>query len=77
MLLEAGADPNPIENLDGIFWGEMTPMGRFNRLRKLSPLYICRRLECFLEDRSRGKEDVRNKIEAMLLEFGAEEFVRT
>jgi len=79
-LLKAGADPNDTGNNDGIFWGKGTLMSRFNHLRNASPLYICRNFECIFQDGSyakRYREEGLRKIEAILLQYGAEAFLRS
>jgi hypothetical protein len=73
-LLNAGADPNDTGNSDGIVWEMGTLMSRFNHLHNASPLYICRNFEC---TRKRAIEKDLKKIEATLLQYGAEAFLRT
>jgi len=74
-LLKAGADPNGTGDSDGIFWDEGTLMSRFNDLHNASPLYICRNFECIFEGRNKEK-DLR-KVKAILLQYGAEAFLRS
>jgi hypothetical protein len=76
-LLKAGADPNDTGNSDGIVWERGTLMSRFNHLHNASPLHICRNFKCI----SKGyaieiREKDLKKIEAILLQYGAEEFLR-
>lgn len=76
-LLKAGVDPNDTGNSDGIFWEKGTLMSRFNHLHNASPLYICRNFECIFRDAiKREKEKDLGKIEAILLQYGAEAFLR-
>ena len=77
MLLKAGADPNDTGKGDGVFWEKGTLMSRFNHLHNASPLYICRNFECIFRDAiKREKEKDLGKIEAILLQYGAEAFLR-
>lgn len=74
-LLEAGAGPNNAGNSNGIIWKEeYTLMNRFIHLYKSSPLYICRNFECVFGPVLRFGEENQRKIEAILLQYGAEEF---
>lgn len=76
-LLKAGADPNYTGNTNGIVWEEGTFMGRFNHLRNISPLYICRNFDCIIKMgylKDERKQNV-NMIEAALLECGAIEML--
>jgi hypothetical protein len=78
-LLKAGADPNGTGNSDGVFWEKGTLMSRFNHLHNASPLYICRNFKCIFEEdylTEKREKDLR-KIEAILLQYGAEAFVRS
>jgi hypothetical protein len=77
-LLKAGADPNDTGNSDGVFWEEGTLMSRFNHLHNASPLYICRNFECIFKDHvRRDREGDLKDIEAILLQYGAEAFLRS
>ena len=71
-LLEAGANPNPIEQSNGIAWKHGTHMSRYNYLHGVSPLYIFRRYThtgLVRETRMDSK-----RIEAILLQYKAEEY---
>jgi hypothetical protein len=76
-LLKAGADPNDTGYSDGIFWEKDSLMSRFNHLHNASPLYICRNFECIFERFSKEREEGLGKIEAILLQYGAEAFLRS
>ena len=76
-LLEAGADPNDTGDRDGIVWEKGTLMSRFNHLNNASPLHICRKSGGLFEGGLRAsREKKRRKIEAILLQYGAEAFLR-
>jgi len=75
-LLNAGADPNDTGNSDGIVWEKDTLLSRFNHLHNASPLYICRNFEC-KSTHKREREKNLKMIEATLLQYGAEAFLRT
>jgi hypothetical protein len=75
-LLNAGADPNDTGNSDGIVWEKDTLLSRFNHLHNASPLYICRNFECKSTRKGKREKDLKN-IEATLLQYGAEAFLRT
>jgi hypothetical protein len=79
-LLKAGADPNGTGSSDGISWEENTLMNRLNHLHSANPLHICRHFKCVYADmderREEREEDVK-RIEAILLEYGAEEILRS
>ena len=71
-LLKAGADPNPIEQSNGVAWARGTSMSRFNGLWGASPLYICRQF-----DHSGLLGEVKmelEQIEAILLQYGAKSY---
>jgi hypothetical protein len=76
-LLEAGADPNDTGDSNGITWENNTLMGQFNHLRNASPLHVNRNFECTwkaeTQEEKRTEED-KHRIEAMLLDYGAEDF---
>lgn len=72
MLLKAGADPNDTGNTDAIVWGEGTPMNSwFKQLHNASPLSICRHFDC--SDVTNRTEADREKVEEILLQYGAKE----
>jgi hypothetical protein len=76
-LLNAGADPNDTGNSDGIVWEMGTLLSRFNHLHNASPLYICRNFECILKGLLKDEREKNlKKIEATLLQYGAEAFLR-
>jgi hypothetical protein len=64
VLLKAGADPNGIGDSNGTEWNNRSLLGRFNHLRAVRPLSICRQEE----------GDDREEIEAELLQYGAWDF---
>ena len=80
-LLEAGAAANMIGNQNGVLFKTNSILAWANELRGSSPLYICRKfktprripgpLSLRTSDELQGK---RLRIEALLLEHGAEEF---
>ena len=72
-LLKAGAYPNCSGNYSGMAWKKGTRLSSFNFLHGASPLFIHRH-HAILKGglRDERKED-REKIEALLLEYGAEE----
>ena len=70
-LLEAGANPNPIEQSNGIFWEKGTSLRRFNGLHGASPLYICR----YFQSEWFGRKGHSEQIEAILLQYGAEYYL--
>ena len=79
-LLKAGSDPNDTGNSDGIVWGNDTLTSRFNHLHNASPLHICRSFQCIwseykVNDTEESKKNNRRKIEAILLQYGAEAFL--
>jgi hypothetical protein len=77
-LLKAGADPNGTGNSDGVFWEKGTLMSRFNHLHNASPLYIFRNFECFFEGYTKeNREGDEEEIEEILLQYGAEAFLRS
>jgi hypothetical protein len=77
-LLKAGADPNGTGNSDGVFWEKGTLMSRFNHLHNASPLYIFRNFECIFEDYTKeNREGDEEEIEEILLQYGAEAFLRS
>jgi hypothetical protein len=77
-LLKAGADPNGTGNSDGVFWEKGTLMSRFNHLHNASPLYICRNFECIFEGYTKeNREGDEEEIEEILLQYGAEAFLRS
>ena len=74
-LLEAGANPNPIKQSNGVAWQHGTSMSRFNGLHGSSPLYICREL---LQSALLGGIKMNLKrIEAILLQHGAKSYQET
>src|SRR5436305_9274930 len=77
-LLKARADQNGTGESDGIAWEEGTILNRFNHLHNASPLYICREFECIFQGyKKRDREENLKKIEAILLQYGAEAFLRS
>ena len=85
ILLEAGADVNPVENSDGIAWEDQTLMSRFNVLHGASPLYIHRHFDPYENEdiffwRNRTlnprKGDL-EQVEAILLQYGAKSYQQT
>ncbi|KAM0798578.1 hypothetical protein BDR22DRAFT_858945 [Usnea florida] len=85
ILLEAGADPNPVENSDGVAWQRDTLPSRFNRLRGASPLYIHRHFDpwkegdimFWTEETLDARQGYSDRIEATLLKYGAKSYLRT
>ena len=78
-LLKVGVKINDTGDIHGTLWGSGTAMSRFNHLHNASPLYICRQSEIerglyWLDED--GKERNVQQIEALLLEHGAESFMR-
>jgi hypothetical protein len=79
-LLEAGADPNALGNIDGILWKEKHILEGFNHLHGASPLYICRQLDAIYQGYSRSDyadKDERKKIQDLLLQYGGKEMCNT
>ena len=70
MLLEAGADPSETGNANGLNWEKGTLMHQFSCLHNASPLHVCRNPPSFLNLRN---ADVSQRIERMLLLYGAKE----
>ena len=85
ILLEAGADPNPIPKSDVNAWEPLTLMSRFNLLHGASPLYIHRHFDPyenkdmrFWRDRALDlRQDDLEQIEAILLQYGARSYQQT
>jgi hypothetical protein len=73
VLLEAGAEPNSIGDRNAPQWNEDSLLGRFNDLRGLLPLSICRERED-VDHCERDNVDHREDIEVELLRYGASEF---
>ena len=70
ILLEAGADPDPIQKSEGVVREAGTLMTRFNRLHGASPLQICRNSRRFQD-----RKDDSKRIEAILLQYGARSYM--
>ena len=79
ILLDAGADPNDTGSSGETLWEDGTLISRFNCLDGASALYICRNFECIRLDSCEVnlREESRRMIEETLLQYGAEEFLRT
>ena len=76
-LLNAGADPNNTGDGDGIRWEQNTLMSRFNHLHNASPLHIYRNFKSITIPFLIGKRKENSlKIEEILLQYGAEAFLR-
>lgn len=83
-LLQAGADANLVKSGGGIPWKHDTPMERFNGLHGASPLYIHRHHGLFEnENMTLQREDIMSerqgdseRIEAILLRYGAKSYLR-
>ncbi|KAL6713227.1 hypothetical protein ACLMJK_009348 [Lecanora helva] len=76
-LLKAGALPNDTGNPNGVIWEEDTIMHHLSHLHGASPLKICREFKVFYQYDSSEGEDERKKIEDLLLQYGAEDFLTT
>ena len=78
-LLKAGALPNDTGSPNGVIWEEDSSMRILNHLHGASPLKICRDFEHFYRriDQIEGKTSDRQKIEELLLQYGAEAFSTT
>ena len=80
ILLEAGANPNPVEQSSGNAWERLTLLCHFNQLTGYSPLYIYRHPGYFEGDDVCYDEETGKRqgdpalIEAILLKYGAESF---
>jgi hypothetical protein len=78
-LLKVGADANATGNRNGLCFEAKSVLGWCNELQSLSPLYICRNFRA-PSDRI-GKDTERNMklrrplVEALLLQYGAEEYL--
>jgi hypothetical protein len=78
-LLEAGADANATGNRNGICYEAKSVLGWCNELHSLSPLYICRN---FRPPSNWSSKDTETNmklriplVEALLLQYGAEEYL--
>lgn len=84
ILLEAGADLNPVENSEGVAWEDGTLMSRFNVLHGASPLYIHRHFDPYeneiisyrWDSALDQREGDLEQIEAFLLQHGAESYLK-
>jgi len=75
ILLEAGADPNGTGDSGAIEWKKGSYFDRFDHLRDVSPLRICREFECIYSGyKSAEEEKAHAKIDAILLQYGAKVF---
>ncbi|KAI5461907.1 hypothetical protein BGZ63DRAFT_201783 [Mariannaea sp. PMI_226] len=80
LLLEHGADPNFMSTSCDMVWNEESPLVVFNRLRCQSPLRICRNpdhLFIKLVETLGRDEQIRMRIETLLIENGARSFELT
>ena len=74
ILLNAGAHPNYTGSSNGVAWEEDTLMSHFNFLHGASPLCIHRHyIDNPFEHLGTSREENYHKIEALLLQYGAEE----
>ncbi|OIW22523.1 hypothetical protein CONLIGDRAFT_606829 [Coniochaeta ligniaria NRRL 30616] len=79
LLLEAGADPNNTGDRLGHVWEKGTVLANFNDILDHSPLNIVQTMDSTFkgyEYESRKKEE-RPKIEALLIQYGAQNFTRS
>ena len=74
-LLDVGADPNDTGSIGGTFYEEDTYMAQFNRLHGASALHIFRNFKVIDKYFGRAIEEDSETIEAILLDYGAEEIL--
>jgi hypothetical protein len=72
-LLKVGADANATGNRNGICFEAKSVLGWCNELQGFSPLYICRNFR--VDEVGIYKERDTRVVEALLLQYGAEEYL--